>query len=172
MSAPGLFVDRDGTIIRDVGYPSDPAAVELLGGSAAGLRAASAIGFKLVIVSNQSGVARGFFDEGAARRVALRVAELFAVHGVCFDGAYYCFHGPDDGCSCRKPKPGMLLRAAEELDLDLGRSLMIGDKESDVEAGRAAGCATIAFGGLSCAATGLCASWADVELWLADNAKL
>jgi D-glycero-D-manno-heptose 1,7-bisphosphate phosphatase len=143
--ARALFLDRDGTLIRDVGYPKDPNDVELLPGCADALRLAMEQGFKLVIVSNQSGVARGYFDEATARRVQARVEELFAAEGVRFDGVYFCFHAPSDACACRKPAPGMLLQAARDLDLDLGRSIMIGDKPSDVEAGESAGCIAYAF---------------------------
>jgi D-glycero-D-manno-heptose 1,7-bisphosphate phosphatase len=152
-----LFLDRDGTLIEDVGYPSDPALVKLLRGAAAVLRDARARGVLLVIVTNQSGVGRGMFDEATARRVQARVEELFAAEGVTFDGVYYCFHGPNEGCACRKPAPGMLLSAAAELGIDLARSIMIGDKASDVEAGAAAGCASIRFAG----------AWADLAPKLA-----
>jgi len=142
---PALFVDRDGTIIRDVGYPRDPALVEPLAGAAPALRRARELGYAIVIVSNQSGVARGLIRPEEARAVQDRVAEVFAAEGVVFDGVFFCLHGPDDGCACRKPRPGMLLEAARELGLDLGASLMIGDKPADLEAGRAAGTAAIAI---------------------------
>ncbi len=146
MKRPALFLDRDGTLIEDVGYPRDPEGVVLLPGAAAALREARRVGLALVIVSNQSGVARGIISPAEADAVQARVTSLFEDEGVRFDGAYFCFHGPDDGCTCRKPAPGMLLRAAEELALELPASLMIGDKPSDVEAGVAAGCAAVALG--------------------------
>jgi D-glycero-D-manno-heptose 1,7-bisphosphate phosphatase len=136
-----LFLDRDGTLIVDVGYPRDPEQVELLPGVAAALRVLPA-DVALVIVSNQSGLARGRITPAEADAVAARVAERFAAEGVRFAGAYVCPHGPDEGCACRKPAPGLLVRAAHELGIDLARSIMIGDKDSDVLAGRAAGCAT------------------------------
>lgn len=161
MSArPALFLDRDGTLIVDTGYPRDPALVELLPGVAPVLRAAVAKGWALVIVSNQSGVARGLVTREEAARVQARVEELFAAEGVVFDEAFFCFHGPDERCACRKPAPGMLLEAARDLALDLRASVMIGDKASDVEAGRAAGARTVAFG------TAEAAGWADVAAWL------
>jgi len=94
-----------------------------------------------VIVTNQSGLARGLIAPAEGAAVAARVAARFAAEGVRFSGAYVCPHGPDDGCPCRKPAPGLLLQAACELGLDLAASVMIGDKPSDVAAGRAAGCA-------------------------------
>ncbi len=158
MNAPAkrraLFLDRDGTLIADVGYPKDSKDVRLIAECIPVLREAIARGFALVIITNQSGVGRGFFDEATARLVQARAEELFAAEGIRFDGVYYCFHGPDDDCACRKPKPALLLEAARDLDLDLMRSLMIGDKPSDLEAGRAAGCEA------------LHASWPDVLAWL------
>jgi D-glycero-D-manno-heptose 1,7-bisphosphate phosphatase len=134
-----LFVDRDGTLITDAGYPRDPALVELLPGAADALRELSG-SFALVIVSNQSGIARGLVSEAEARAVHDRVIDRFA-------RAYYCPHAPGDGCPCRKPAPGLLVDAARELGLDLASSIMLGDKPSDVAAGRAAGCRhTIRFG--------------------------
>jgi D-glycero-D-manno-heptose 1,7-bisphosphate phosphatase len=141
-----LFVDRDGTLIADVGYPRDPALVEPLPGAIDALRALGAR-FALVIVSNQSGLGRGLITEAEARAVHDRVIDVFARAGIGFAGAYYCPHAPEAGCPCRKPAPGLLLDAARELGLDLASSVMIGDKASDVAAGRAAGCGhTIRFG--------------------------
>jgi D-glycero-D-manno-heptose 1,7-bisphosphate phosphatase len=145
VSARALFLDRDGTLIVDTSYPRDPALVEVLPGAVEALGRAQRAGLRLVIVSNQSGVARGLISPAEAAAVQNRVVEVFAREGVSFDGSYFCFHGPDDGCACRKPLPGLLLRAAAELDLDLARSMMVGDKVSDVEAGRAAGCSALAF---------------------------
>lgn len=136
---PALFLDRDGTIIVDVGYPRDPARVELLPGAAEAL-AALAPHAALVIVSNQSGLARGKFTAAEAAAVHARVVEVLAAAGVTLAGSFYCPHGPDDGCRCRKPAPGLLLEAAAALELDLSASIVIGDKPSDVAAGRAAGC--------------------------------
>jgi D-glycero-D-manno-heptose 1,7-bisphosphate phosphatase len=136
---PALFLDRDGTLIVDVGYPRDPAQVELVPGAAAAL-AALPSEVALVIVTNQSGLARGRITLAEAEAVEAEVAAQFAAAGVHFAGAYRCPHGPDDGCRCRKPAPGMLETAAADLGLDLARSIMIGDKPSDVAAGRAAGC--------------------------------
>lgn len=135
-----VFLDRDGTIIVDDGYLADPSRVRLVEGAADALRSLAARGALLVVVSNQSGIARGYFERAALDAVHARMTELLEAEGIRLHASYYCEHGPDDGCACRKPLPGMLLRAAEEHDIDLAASVMIGDKPSDVEAGRAAGC--------------------------------
>lgn len=134
-----LFLDRDGTLITDVGYPRDPALVDALPGAIEALRELQKA-FKLVIISNQSGIARGLITEAEATAVHDRVLSVFATGGVTFAGAYYCPHAVDAGCRCRKPAPGLLLDAAAELGLDLASSVMVGDKPSDIAAGNAAGC--------------------------------
>jgi histidinol-phosphate phosphatase family protein len=167
---PALFVDRDGTLIVDAGYPRDPALVEPLPGAIDVLRELGSR-FALVIISNQSGIGRGRIAQAEARAVHDQVIEVFARAGVGFAGAYYCPHAPDAGCACRKPAPGLLLDAARELGLDLAASIMIGDKASDIAAGRTAGCRqTIWFGpGPDLDAAGgaqRCDDWAAVERFL------
>ncbi|MEJ7598268.1 MAG: HAD family hydrolase [Kofleriaceae bacterium] len=143
---PALFLDRDGTLIVDTGYPRDPALVKPLPGAIDVLRELQRT-YPLVIISSQSGIGRGLITEIEARAVHERVIQVFLRGGVRFAGAYYCPHAPDAGCACRKPSPGLLHDAARELGLDLAGSTMIGDKASDVEAGRAAGCQrSIRFG--------------------------
>jgi histidinol-phosphate phosphatase family protein len=173
MTAPrrALFVDRDGTLIADAGYPRDPALVELLPGAADALRELSG-SFALVIISNQSGIGRGLVSAAEARAVHDRVIDVFARAGVAFAGAYYCPHAPGDGCPCRKPAPGLLFDAACELGLDLTASIMLGDKPSDLAAGRAAGCRyTIRFGPDSDAADGdqRCDDWPAVLRFLRSH---
>ena len=146
MSGRALFLDRDGTLIVDVGYPRDPAQVELLPGAVASLRDLER-DWALVIVSNQSGIGRGLISPAQAEAVDARVRELFAAAGISFAGVYYCPHAPDAGCACRKPRPGMLEQAAREHDLDLAASVIVGDKPSDVEAGRAVGARGVLFEG-------------------------
>lgn len=138
-------MDRDGTLIEDVGYPSDPSDVALLSGVAPALLALQDAGFQLVVTSNQSGIGRGLLTPEQAERVHRRVVEMLAAQGIVMDGWYYCPHRPDEGCHCRKPAPGLILRAADDLVIDLARSYMVGDKESDMEAGRRAGCESILF---------------------------
>jgi D-glycero-D-manno-heptose 1,7-bisphosphate phosphatase len=141
-----LFLDRDGTLIVDVGYPRDPELVEILPGAIDALKAL-AHDWVFVVISNQSGIGRGLITEAEAAAVHERVVAVFAEGGVTFTDAYYCPHGPDEGCPCRKPAPGLLLDAAEEHGLDLASSVMVGDKPSDVYAGTSAGCGrAILFG--------------------------
>jgi D-glycero-D-manno-heptose 1,7-bisphosphate phosphatase len=146
MTDRAVFLDRDGTLMVDVGYPSDPAQVRLLPGVAQALRACREAGCRLAIVSNQSGVGRGYFDAGAVTAVHGRLLEALAGEGVTIDGTEYCLHAPEDGCDCRKPAPTMILRLADRLGVDPRASLMIGDKSSDIEAGRHAGCRTLLLG--------------------------
>ncbi|HEU4732619.1 MAG TPA: HAD family hydrolase [Kofleriaceae bacterium] len=162
-----LFIDRDGTLIVDVGYPREPARVEPLPGALDALRGLAA-SFALVIVSNQSGIARGLITPAEARAVHERTIELFAHAGVGFAGAYYCPHAPDAGCPCRKPQPGLLLDAARELELDLARSSLVGDRASDVAAGRAAGCCHVIRLGPAAgdAHEPRCEDWAEVVRFL------
>jgi D-glycero-D-manno-heptose 1,7-bisphosphate phosphatase len=140
-----VFMDRDGTLIHDVGYPKDPGAVHLLPGAATALADLKEQGFLLIVISNQSGIGRGLVTPEQARQVHAEVESQLADFKVRLDGAYYCPHAPEDGCVCRKPSPGLLLRAARDLPIDLSRSFMVGDKISDLEAGRAAGCHTVYF---------------------------
>jgi rfaE bifunctional protein nucleotidyltransferase chain/domain len=142
---PAVFLDRDGTLVEEVGYPGDPQQLRLLPGAIAALTRLRVNGYALVVVSNQSGVGRGILSQEQAGRVHQGLVDLLEKHGVALDGAYYCYHAPADGCRCRKPSPQLLLTASHELGLDLARSFMIGDKLSDVQAGRAAGGRTVLF---------------------------
>lgn len=142
-NSPAVFLDRDGTAIWDVGYPRDPGEVAVVPGAAEALVELARRGFKVVVASNQSGIGRGLVSPEEAEAVHDRFVAVFEDLGVRIDGVYYCPHAPESGCACRKPSPELLLRAAEDLDLDLGRSIMVGDKASDVEAGRRAGCTTV-----------------------------
>lgn len=138
-----VFLDRDGTLIYDVGYARDPDQVRLFPDVKEALTKLRKHGFRLVLVSNQSGIGRGLMTVEQAEQVHQRVVSRLAECGVQLDAAYYCRHAPDEQCGCRKPSPEMLLRAAKELDLQLDRSFMVGDKLGDVEAGKQAGCRTI-----------------------------
>jgi D-glycero-D-manno-heptose 1,7-bisphosphate phosphatase len=142
---PAVLVDRDGTVIPDLGYPREPERVTLLPGAADALRSFAEAGLPIVVVSNQSGIGRGLITQAEAAAVHERFVELLAGEGVELAGAYYCPHAPHVGCDCRKPQPGLLLRAADDLGLDLGRSVMVGDRDADVEAGRRAGARTVRF---------------------------
>jgi histidinol-phosphate phosphatase family protein len=132
---PAVFLDRDGTLIRETGYLSDPDQVELLAGVPEALADLAAAGLPLVVISNQSGVGRGRFGPEVVHAVNARLRRALAAHGVGLDAIYFCPHAPEDDCPCRKPRPGMLLRAAEDLLIDLRHSFVVGDKLIDVEAG-------------------------------------
>lgn len=139
---PAAFLDRDGTLIADPGYLSDPAGVVLLPGTAAALALLRAAGFLTVVVSNQSGIGRGYYGGDTVLAINQRMeALLHAEHAEArLDAIYYCPHAPTDGCSCRKPRPGLFLQAAQELHIDLPASVCFGDSERDILAGTAAGC--------------------------------
>lgn len=135
------FLDRDGVINVDHGYVGSPADLDLIAGVPEALKLLRDRGYKLAVVTNQSGIARGYYTEADFRRVTAHLGELLAVHGVELDLVLHCPHGPGDDCPCRKPKPGMVLEGAQRLCGDLGRSVLFGDKASDIVAGRAAGVA-------------------------------
>jgi len=150
MSNTAIFFDRDGTLINDPGYLNHPDQVHLLDGAAEALRELRGLGYKTVVVSNQSAVARGIVTEEMLEKIHERLRELLAAKGATIDKIYYCPDHPEGvieqyrkDSDWRKPKPGMLLAAAQELDIDLAKSWMIGDTERDTEAGRSAGCRTI-----------------------------
>lgn len=155
MKSPAIFLDRDGTLIENVGYIRRPEDVRLMPGTGEALHRLRQMGYRLVLVSNQSGVARGLFSDEQLQEVHRRFEQLLAAEGVRLDGAYYCPYlpGPEAvvesyrrDSELRKPRPGMLLKAAQELNIDLGGSWMIGDSPSDMEAGRRAGCRTVLLG--------------------------
>jgi histidinol-phosphate phosphatase family protein len=134
-----VFVDRDGTLIVERGYLGDPAGVELLPGAVAGLRLLRDAGFPVVVISNQSGIARGKFTLAAAHATMARLRRLLREQGVELDSIRFCPHAPEEGCTCRKPGTRLLAEAAEDLRLSLPSSAMVGDKRLDAETGRAAG---------------------------------
>ena len=143
-------MDRDGTVCEEVGYVNHVSRIRLLPRSSAAIRRAREAGFKTVIVTNQAGVARGYFDEDLVHRVHDRVREMLAADGAAVDAIYYCPHHPDAGaapyradCDCRKPRPGMLLRARDEVGIDLARSYLVGDSMRDIEAGHRVGATTV-----------------------------
>lgn len=147
MSRPAAFLDRDGVLIEDVGYPHRPEHLRFIRGAAAAVRRLNEAGLPVIVVSNQSGVGRGYFTRAQMDAfMALAVSGL-AEQGARIDAVYVAPHHPAAALEeyrhpdhpDRKPNPGMILRAAEEHDVDLGRSILIGDKESDLEAARRAG---------------------------------
>ncbi len=143
---PAVFLDRDGTLIDELGYLADPDGVKLYPGAARAAKRLSDAGFLVILITNQSGVARGFFSEDDLAHVHQRLAEDLARDGARLDGIYYCPHHPEAGeapyrraCDCRKPLPGMVTNAAAEHGIDLSRSWMVGDAARDLLAGKAAG---------------------------------
>lgn len=145
-----IFLDKDGTLVEDIPYNVNPSLLELTWQAGQALQILQQLGYALIVVTNQSGVARGLFTETALQPIHTRLCERLAQYGVALSGFYYCPHSPDGtvaryatACTCRKPMPGMLLRAAHEHGIDLSRSWMIGDILNDVEAGHRAGCRSV-----------------------------
>jgi D-glycero-D-manno-heptose 1,7-bisphosphate phosphatase len=151
-SRPAVFLDRDRTLIEDPGYIGDPDQVRLLEGAAQAVARLRRAGYAVVVATNQSGIARGLLTEEQLGAVHRRMHDLLRAQGTDVDAIYYCPYLNDPSAVCqgyrrdsdlRKPRPGMLLRAAKEMNLDLGASWMIGDAQRDVQAGRSAGCRTV-----------------------------
>ena len=140
MSTPALFLDRDGVLNVDTGYVHDPEALRLYDDVSV-LREIADRGWLLLVASNQSGVGRGMFERAAVEATNRALCDMLAARGVSIslERFFVCFHAPDDGCHCRKPKPGLLEQAARRFDLDLRRAVLVGDKRSDVLAAQAVG---------------------------------
>lgn len=146
--SPAVFLDKDGTLVHDLPYNVDPARLRLRAGAGKALARLQAAGFRLILVSNQPGIALGLFSVAALGAVWDELARQLAPHGVRLDATYYCPHRPaaageDPPCPCRKPQPGLLRRAAADHGIDLQHSWMVGDILDDVEAGHAAGCRSV-----------------------------
>lgn len=149
-----IFLDRDGTLVHSYHYPSRTEHLRVFDGIAPRLRFLRESGFRLVVVTNQSAVARGYVDRATLDELHRHLRAELAARGVTLDAIYDCPHHPDGvvaelavRCHCRKPEPGMILRAADELRLDPARSWMVGDTPADAEAGRRAGCRTVLVAG-------------------------
>ncbi|MGH2592869.1 MAG: D-glycero-beta-D-manno-heptose 1,7-bisphosphate 7-phosphatase, partial [Anaerolineae bacterium] len=146
----GVFLDRDGTINEEVGYLRRLDQFRFIDGAAEAVKLLNESGLKVVIVTNQAGVARGYLSEQALQQIHCVMAEALRAQYARLDGIYYCPHHPIEGvgaykieCDCRKPKPGMMERAARELNIDLSRSFIVGDKITDLETGYVVGCKTV-----------------------------
>ncbi|HSE96829.1 MAG TPA: D-glycero-beta-D-manno-heptose 1,7-bisphosphate 7-phosphatase [Blastocatellia bacterium] len=147
---PAIFLDRDGTINEDIGYLSSPDELILYPWTAEAVRLINDSQYESIVITNQSGVARGLFTEEVLEQIHNRLIEELARRGAHLDAIYYCPHHPSIGdgryrqdCECRKPRPGLLFRAADERRIDLARSYMIGDKSSDISLAAAAGARSV-----------------------------
>lgn len=146
---PAVFLDRDGTIIADRDYPGDAEGVVLLPGAADAIARFNRAGLPVLVVTNQSGIGRGYITEAQFRAVQARMESLLDAAGAHVDGTFFCPHSPDQSppCSCRKPAPGLYLEAARDRDLDLGRSIYVGDRLRDLLPGLEFGGATYLIAG-------------------------
>ena len=129
---PAVFLDRDGTINEEVNYLSSPEEFKLIPGAGEAIYMFNQANFAVVVITNQSGLARGYFTEETLQKIHQKMCKDLAAHGARIDAIYYCPHHPDDHCSCRKPKTGLVERAAKELGLDLKKSYVIGDRYLDL----------------------------------------
>lgn len=143
MVYPAVFLDRDGTINRDVPYCSRPEDLELLPYAGEAIRILNKSGFKVVVITNQSGIARGYFSEENLQQIHKKMEKDLAFQGAYIDAIYYCSHHPDKGCNCRKPKTGLLVKAVQDLYINIKKSFLVGDSPSDIAAGNEMGCFTI-----------------------------
>lgn len=140
---PAIFLDRDGTINREIGYLSEPEKFELLPNALTGLKKMQDLGYRLVIVTNQGGIGLGYFTKEDFYRVNKKMLTEFSQAGITIDKIYFCPHGKAENCPCRKPEIGLILRAKDDLNLDLSHSFFIGDGEVDIQTGARAGMKTI-----------------------------
>lgn len=143
MLSRAVFLDRDGTMAPDVNYCSRPEDFNLFPETARAIRRLNKLGFKVIVITNQSGVARGYFDENTLAKIHEKMTRELSKDGAHIDGIYYCPHHPEDNCACRKPQPGMILQAAKEHNIDLKKSFMVGDSQADIELGKAVSCKTV-----------------------------
>ena len=148
------FLDRDGVINRDLGYVHRPDQFEWIADAPDAIRLLNERGYRVIVVTNQSGIGRGLYDEAQFHAFMDWIGARLAEHGARLDAVYFCPHHPTEAraayrraCDCRKPRPGLILRALADFDLDAGASFLIGDKPSDLEAARAAGVAGHLFAG-------------------------
>lgn len=138
-----VILDRDGTIIEERNYLSHPDQVKLIPQAANGLRHLARLGLGLVVVTNQSGIARGFFDLLRLEKIHIRMCELLIAEGVQLDGIYFCPHTDEDNCTCRKPRTGLVDKAVAELQFEPHASFVIGDKPCDINLGHSIGATTL-----------------------------
>jgi D-glycero-D-manno-heptose 1,7-bisphosphate phosphatase len=143
MKQRAIFLDKDGTVITDVPYNVDIGRIAFNDGVTEGLRLLQSRGYLLVIISNQSGIGHKYFSVDQFNKVIEKMRNMCDESGISINGFYYCPHIPDDKCRCRKPEPGLILKAADDMNIDLSASWMVGDILNDVEAGNRAGCKAV-----------------------------
>jgi len=143
VGVPAVFLDRDGTINEEVGYLNDLSRLRLIPKVAEGLKLLKSAGFKLIVITNQSGPARGYFPKELVFKTHEILQKRLKKRGVEIDDFFVCFHHPEEGCSCRKPKPGLILEAVKKHSIDLSSSYFVGDKVIDIETGKNLGIKTI-----------------------------
>lgn len=160
-----VFLDRDGTLLQDVPYLSDPREVELLPGVGEGLARLQQAGYRLVMVTNQQGIGLGYFSMRDFMAVNAALFRLLAPYGVAISRIYYCPHSLADACDCRKPAPGMLRRGLADFGMDSTLCFMVGDRASDAEAGLAAGCVPVLIG------NGGFATFSDAAAWIVSKSS-
>ena len=146
MAKRAVFIDRDGTMAKDVHHCRRPEDFELLPDTAKAIKLLNQHGFKVIVITNQSGIARGYFTEETLAKIHNKMENELAKEGAWVDAIYYCPHHPDDNCDCRKPKPKLALQAAKDHDIKLEASFVVGDLQMDVNLGKAIGCKTILIG--------------------------
>jgi histidinol-phosphate phosphatase family protein len=143
-----VFLDRDGTIAKDVHYCRRPEDFVLFTDAAKVISLLNNQGFKVIIITNQSGIAHGYLSEETLGKIHDKMKEELSRDGARLDGIYYCPHHPDANCNCRKPKPSLVIQAATDFDIDLEHSFVVGDRQKDIELGKKVGCRTILLGAL------------------------
>lgn len=143
MGRKAVFIDRDGTINTNFGYITDPNDFKMYPGVAEGIKLLKEKGFKIIIITNQSGIARGYLSKEKLKEIHEKMTDELFEKGTSIDAIYYCPHHPDDKCDCRKPNYGLIKRAVKDLDIDTRHSYIIGDRMLDVEAGHNAGLKTV-----------------------------
>jgi D,D-heptose 1,7-bisphosphate phosphatase len=176
MKSKAVFLDRDGTICFDVPYCSCPEDFRLIPFSAEGIVKLNKNGFKVILITNQSGIARGYFTESMLLCIHEKMKDDLKKHGAYLDAIYYCPHHPDDNCTCRKPNPEMINKAVKDFDIDLSHSYMVGDAKSDIEIGQATACHTVLIKNTSgklidCSPDIILDNLLQAANWIIDNDK-
>jgi D,D-heptose 1,7-bisphosphate phosphatase len=143
MKNRAIFLDRDGTVAPDVKYCRRPEDFNLFPDAGEAVKLLNNHGFKVIIITNQSGIARGYFTEQTLGRIHQKMIDELNLHGAKLDAIYYCPHHPDDGCECRKPKTALFRQAAQEMDIEFSLSYVIGNSSLDIKAGKTMCCKTV-----------------------------